>query len=174
MLTTIIGTRPDRAAWLQDSLASVPGDALVVSVPGYEIGKLEYVFCNTNLDRFLFIQDSVTVTPALYAILSKYDASVALLSDPKPFGCYLGVYERRVLSLVGFPKVRSKLEAVQAEATWTERYCQAAGDVPILFPELTDQNAGGPIMRHGRENLVLSNMYITKYKGTWRQDQIAT
>jgi hypothetical protein len=169
---TVIGTSPDRADWAADALRAVPGDALVVAVPGYELGKLQWVVENTRLERFLFIQDSVIVSEALYALLSDFDGSVAFLSDPRLFGCYLGVYERKILEKVGFPNICSKREAVEAEIWWTEAYCREAGEVPVLFPELTDRNAKRHAMRHGRENLVLENQFVTKYKGTWRHDQI--
>lgn len=173
MLTTVIGTSPGRGEWAARAADSVPGDCIVVSCPGYEIGKLEWVVENTNLRRFLFIQDSVVVTPGLYEVLSKYKHSVALLGDPGPFGCYLGVYERWALMNTGFPKITTKAEAVKAELSWTAKYLEVAGDVPVLFPELSDENAGPPVSHLNRRNLVLSNEYVTKYKGTWRHDQIA-
>lgn len=151
----------------------MPGGALLVAVPGFELGKLRWVVENTTLDRFLFVQDSVVVSPALYGLLSDFDGSVALLSDPVPFGCYLGVYERKILERVGFPNICSKREAVEAEIWWTQAYCAQAGNVPVLFPELRDSNAVRHAVRHGRENLVLENEFLTKYKGTWRHDQIA-
>ena len=172
-MITVIGTSPGRSEWAADCLASVPGEALVVSVPGFELAKLRWVLDNTTLERFLFLQDSVTVSPALYARLSDYQGSVALLSDPVPFGCYLGVYERKVLEAVGIPQISTKRQAVEAEIWWTRAYVEAAGQVPVLFPELTDRNAKRHAIRHGRENLVLENEFVTKYKGTWRHDQIA-
>lgn len=172
MLVTVIGSNPERTGWAAEALASVPGEALVVSVPGFELGKLQWVLERTTLDRFLFIQDSVVVSPALYDLLSGFDGSVALLSDPRVFGCYLGVYERKVLERVGVPQIGSKREAVEAEIWWTQAYCQAAGDVPVLFPDLKDSRVTHQTWLHGRENLVLENEFMTKYKGTWRRDQI--
>lgn len=157
---------------MADALAAVPGEALVVAVPGFELGKIQWVVENTTIDRFLFIQDSVIVSPALYASLSHFEGSVALLSDPVPFGCYLGVYERKVLEQVGFPNIRSKREAVEAEIWWTTAYCEAAGNVPVLTPQTCDAKAVKIVKRHGRDNLVLENELFTKYKGTWRGDQI--
>lgn len=150
----------------------MPGEALVVSVPGFELAKLKWVLENTTLTRFLFLQDSVTVSEALYVRLSDFTGSVAFLSDPVPFGCYLGVYEREILEKVGIPNICSKREAVEAEIWWTKAYCEAAGDVPVLFPDLSDRNAKRHSIRHGRENLVIENECLTKYKGTWRHDQI--
>ncbi len=118
------------------------------------------------------MQDSVVVSPALYGLLSDFRGSVALLSDPCVFGSYLGVYERDILVKVGFSKICSKREAVEAEISWTSRYIELAGDVPVLFPELRDSRAGEPVKHFGRENLVLQNEYMTKWKGTWRHDQI--
>lgn len=173
MLLTVIGTTPNRADWAARALASVPGDAIVVSVPGYELGKLRWVVENTSADRFLFIQDSVTVSEGLYDILSNFDGSVALLSDPVPFGSYLGVYERTLLEKVGLPHIESKLESVRAEIWWTGEYRAEAGKVPVLFPELKDNTATRQVFLNGRENIVLENEYFAKYKGTWRHDQIA-
>jgi len=150
----------------------VPGESLVVSVPGYELAKLQWVVENTILGRFLFVQDSVIVSPGLYDRLTAFDGSVALMSDPVPFGCYLGVYERKVLKKVGIPQIASKREAVEAEIWWTKAYCREAGDVPVLFPQLSDANATRHAVHHGRDNLVLENEFLTKYKGTWRHDQI--
>lgn len=171
-MLTVIATSPGREDWAGQALASVPGEALVVSCGGYELGKLRWVTENTNIERFLFIQDSVVVSPALYALLSHYRGSVALLSDPSVFGSYLGVYTREILMQVGFPNICSKREAVQAEISWTSRYVEIAGEVPVLFPELRDSRAGEPVEHLGRQNLVLKNEYLTKWKGTWRYDQI--
>ena len=171
-MITVIGTSPDRSQWAADCLASVPGESLVVSVPGYELTKLQWVVENTILDRFLFVQDSVIVSAGLYDRLTAFDGSVALMSDPVPFGCYLGVYERKVLQQVGIPEIRSKREAVEAEIWWTKAYCAEAGNVPVLFPELSDRNAKRQVEHHGRNNLVLENDFLLKYKGTWRHDQI--
>jgi hypothetical protein len=155
-------------------LASVHGDAIVVTAPGFEIGKLRWVVENTRIERFLFLQDSMVASEALYGLLSDSTGSLALLADPKPFGCYAGVYEAEILKRVGLPNIRSKKEAVEAEIWWTKAYIEAAGDVPILFPELSDRKAEGPVEHLGRQNLVLRNEFFTKYKGTWRHDQIDT
>ena len=173
MLPTVIASSSDRAEWLAACAATVPGDWISVAVPGFELGKLEWVFENTNLDRFLFVQDSVQIrSQALYARLSASTPSVALLGDPRPFGCYLGVYDRKTLAKVGFPNIRSKREAVEAEIWWTEAYVKAAGEVEVLFPGLGDDSAQGPVEYLGRQNLVIGNEYFVKYKGTWRYDQI--
>lgn len=171
-MITVIGTSPDRAKWACDALGATVGDAVLVSVPGFELGKIRWIIENTNIERFLFIQDSVLLSEAFYGRLSAFEGSVALLSDPRPFGCYLGVYERDVLLEVGFPHIGSKLEAVQAEIWWTAEYCATAGEVPVLFPEVKDSNPLRVEHLFGRDNLVLGNEYFTKYKGTWRYDQI--
>ena len=141
-------------------------------MPGFELAKLQWVVDHTDFDRFLFLQDSVTVSAGLYDRLSDFEGSVALLSDPVPFGCYLGVYERKVLNSMGIPQIVTKREAVEAEIWWTQHYVKAAGSVPVLFPEVRDSMAQRVVHRHGRDNLVLENEFLVKYKGTWRHDQI--
>jgi len=41
-----------------------------------------------------------------------------------------------------------------------------------LFPELSDANATRKEMKFGRENLVLENDYLIKYKGDWGQRRV--
>jgi hypothetical protein len=80
---------------------------------------------------------------------------------------YLGVYDRRTLRQVGIPEVHDKATAIRLETEWTRLYCEAAGPVRVLFPDLADRNAVGIEHRNGRDNLVLRNGSLTKWKGTW-------
>lgn len=169
-LTTVVATTPGRERWLAQCLASLFGrDVLVVSLEhGFELGKIEWVYRNTNLERFLFLQDSVEVlSKGFWGRLEEFPSSVALLSDPGVYGSYMGVYERKVLDrFAGWPTVNTKAEAIIHEVSWTRDYADYAGGVPVLFPELTDAN-GHVTEWFGRDNLVLENEYFRKWKGTW-------
>ena len=171
---TVIGSSLGREQWLADSSKSVARQHIVVVSYGYELGKIRWVLDNTNADRFLFLQDSFVLKgDGLFDLLDKFDGSVALFSDPMPYGCYAGVYERSVLERVDEPEVTSKRDAVRLEIDWTKRYVEAAGGVPVLFPNVRDE-LGHMRFHNGRDNLVLENSFMTKYKGTWKEEQLVT
>jgi hypothetical protein len=41
-----------------------------------------------------------------------------------------------------------------------------------MYPELDDANNTGFVKRYGRENMVLENDVMIKYKGTWNWDNL--
>lgn len=171
-MLVVIGSSPGREQWLADASGSIEREHIAVVNYGYELAKIRWVLENTNADRFLFLQDSFIIKDqSFFDLLNLYSGSVALFSDPVPYGCFAGVYERAVLEQVGVPAVASKRDSVQLEVEWCNKYVEAAGGVPVLFPEVRD--ATGFVQSHnGRDNLVLENTFITKFKGTWRVDQI--
>jgi hypothetical protein len=125
---------------------------------------------NTNADRFLFLQDSWKIKDdRFWSLLDELSGSIAITSDPYLFGCYAGVYERKVIDQIGVPIMTDKADSIRHEITWHELYAKAADKVNVLFPELTDSNATEQLELLGRTNLVLENDYIIKYKGTWYQ-----
>lgn len=172
-MLVIIGSSPDRTAWAADAASSLNREHIVVSNYGYELGKIRWVVENTHVERFLFLQDSwVIKSDKFWELLHQTDGSVSLLRDPYFYGCYAGVYESRVIEKIGLPIVESKRDSVRLEVDWHQKYVLVAGEPQVLFPELTDSSATRTEMRHGRENLVLENEFVVKYKGTWRHEQI--
>jgi hypothetical protein len=165
----VIGTGAGREDWWRDCLASLQGQRTVLcSAPGYELGKIRWAYEHLDVDRFWFLQDSVVVhNPAFLDEGLQADGPVSLCMDPALYGMYMGVYDRHTLRQVGIPEVNDKPTAIRLEVEWTRLYCEAAGPVKVLFPDLADRNAVGIEHRHGRDNLVLRNESLTKYKGTW-------
>jgi hypothetical protein len=160
--------------WLADCSASLGRDHIAVVSYGFELAKIAWVMDHTTVDRFLFLQDSWQVkSPAFWDLLEQFEGSVALTRDPYFFGCYAGVYERHVIERIGVPTVKDKADSILLEIDWHRRYVDVAGEPTVLFPELTDANATRIVERHGRENLVLENEFVVKWKGTWGADQVA-
>ena len=154
---------------MADASASIGRDHIVVSNFGYELNKIRWVVENTTVDRFLFLQDSWVVKSATFwDLLADTDGSVALNCDPYFFGCFAGVYESAVVREIGVPVVTDKEHSIRLEVEWHKQYVAVAGEPLVLFPELSDRNASGVVVRHGRENLLLENEFVAKYKGTWR------
>ena len=168
-MLTVIGSSPDRQAWLADCSASLGREHIAVVSYGYELAKIAWVMENTTVDRFFFLQDSwVIKSDKFWDLLDQFEGSVALTRDPYFFGCYAGVYERSVVDRIGTPVVKDKQDSILLEIDWHRRYVEASVEPTVLFPELTDKNAAGVVVKHGRENLVLENEFVMKFKGTWR------
>jgi hypothetical protein len=167
----VIGTTPDRSNWLAECAASIGRPFIAVSNYGYELGKIRWVMENTNIERFLFLQDSVIIkSDAFWDLLEGYDGSVSINQDPTYYGSYMGVYERAILKHLDLPVMETKRDAVTHEVDWARRYIQVGGIVPVMFPTLRDGEEFE--VHHGRMNMVIENDYIKKYKGTWSYDQL--
>jgi hypothetical protein len=165
----VIGTTPNREQWLAQCLKSIQNPVLILSDFTYELGKINWVYNNTNIERFMFLQDSVVIKDNQIFELLNEKGSIALTNDPAPYGMYMGIYERKILSQINIPLPKSKEESIKCEISWTTDYCRMAKNVRIAFPDLTDKNATKKEILFGRENLVLENDFLIKYKGNWGQ-----
>ena len=167
-LVTVVATAPGRGDWVNQCARGLDGhDVYVAGLGyGYELGKIRHIFETTDIDRFLFLQDSAEVlSETFWGRLSEHDGSVGIMSDPAPFGCYMGVYERKYLELMEWPETLAKEDSIREEVLWTRRYAEVSG-ASILFPELRD-SMGYEREHLGRNNLVIENEHFRKWKGTW-------
>lgn len=170
MTPIVICTTPGREMWLADCLASIKRDVIVLSDFTFELGKIDWMIKNTSFDRFLILQDSVVVKDdSFFDKIFEFEGSVSINRDPTWYGSFMGIYERKPLLDVGIPLPKTKKEVVQLEYQWTPQYCAAAGSVIVMFEEFNDRNNKGTTLRHGRDNLILENDYLIKYKGNWGQ-----
>lgn len=166
----VIATTPGRQEWLKQCLNSISKPVLVLSDFTFELGKINWIFNNTKIDRFMFLQDSIIIKDEkIFELLYEDKGSIALTNDPCMYGMYMGIYERHVLEKVDIPIPKSKAESIQYELTWTDAYCKAARNVRLAFTDLTDSRAKRKEVIFGRENLVLENDFLIKYKGNWGQ-----
>jgi hypothetical protein len=175
-MITVVCTTPKREMWLKDCLESI-GDrpVIVLSDFSYEVGKLAFLLKYTKLDKFLLLQDSVVFKDAdkFYELLAQYPNSVSVNYCPRYYGSYMGVYERRILEQVEIPVATCKKDQVVYECTFNDAYvAKAGGAVPVMYPELHDDNNTGFVEHYGRTNMVLENDVMIKYKGTWNWDNL--
>lgn len=185
----VITTSPHTYRWLDDCIASVEklgypillvindetspvnmlrsddGNRICVvnDWNGFELGGImrgaEY------FDEFVHLMDTCVVrNPEMIEKMFQHDGSVYLC---KGFFSYLGKYKSDVLAKVGIPRVENKEMAIHHERYWHERYlaCDRKAiqfDPPL--PITTDLFE----RKYDRQNMVLGNGYITKWKATWR------
>lgn len=167
MIPVVVGTHPDRTAWLRDCLKSIRTTTrrrrvLVHHTGGYELAALRAGI--QKFDRFLFIHDSVTILhPEFWQAIDNFGGP-AWLTAPPPM--HLGIHDRTQLQpvLESYPLEVDKRMSITTE-----------GELPLrlnygtIWPEITDATALRREERHGRDNLVLGNHLFEKHKGNWGQ-----
>lgn len=168
----VISTSRGRSDWLKACIESVGRPCIVVYNDSFELGAINWVFANTKIQRFLYLQDSVQVkSEDFWELLSSTTGSVAIGDSPGPFGSYLGVYERSVLKKVGVPVPSGKTDAVYLETVWARNYELAAGTYTYLFRGFGTSESKEQYL--GRQNMVSENRYLKKFKGTWDPSQLS-
>lgn len=170
MIPVFVGTSSGRDEWLRQFQRSMYQRPFTVvgDEASWELGKIKWIYENTQCERFLFLHDSIEVKDhQFFQLIDRSVGSVAICSDPVPFGMFLGVYERSVLARVRLWQPHSQYESVKAELLWTSLYTHTAEKVSVLFPEFADRNATRIVHKFGRNNLLLENKYLRKFKGTW-------
>jgi len=168
----IIGTRPGRKEQLQNCLSSIITDVpiLIVDCGGYEVGKLKWVLNNTDLDEFIFLQDSVEVkNPKFIDIAFALPQSVSICNYPRLFGCYLGKYKRLVLEKMNLPDIKDKLGSVEYEMQIGLDYSKF--EEPFeLFDDL--HNVENFVDKFGHMVMKIENDYLIKYKSVWNREML--
>lgn len=164
----VVGTSPGRENWIKDFLESIKLPCIVLTVDGYELGKIKWIYENTDLDRFIFLQDSLVIrnNDLLNSVFDS-PGSACLMCDPDHFGSYLGLYERSVLEKVGIPDAHTKRDAIRYEWEWTKKYVAACDN--FSHPLDLNHQIVYTVYKHGRENMLYVNDLYEKWKGDWGQ-----
>jgi hypothetical protein len=168
----IIGTRPDRKEQLQNCLNSftTDHDILIADCDGYEIGKIKWVLNNTDIDEFVFLQDTIEVkNPKFIDICFALPQSVSICNYPFLFGCYLGKYKRSVLEKIDLPDIKDKREAVEYEMQLGLDYCRFERPFE-LFDDL--HNVDNFVEKFGHKVMKIENDYLIKYKSIWNRSML--
>lgn len=129
-------------------------------IGGIKLGMQEF-------DEFFLMHDTLMIkNPKVFDMcFEKEGISVSL---GRTYFMYLGKYLTSILQTLELPVVRKKNDAIEQEMAFNDKYRLASGDnyVEIMKDTVKD----GPVreMRYGRENLIIENEYIKKYKGYWK------
>lgn len=172
----VVSTGRGRGAWVKDCLDSIDrGDVTVaLSASGGELGAIRMIYQQTTWPRWLMLQDSCIVKDStLFDLVDEVDGPLLIAPHPS---MYLAVYERKLLDQIHIPDVQAGIDreiAIAHEGLFMSRYDAVhhttyGADLPVLFPEFRDGNAVRQEWRNGRNNLVLENDFLIKFKGTWR------
>lgn len=189
----IIPTNSDRVdTWLKDCLESLETRRKVIILsrdkpikrhkngfsyvcsPKYTFtsGALFYAKENLDVDEFFILHDSCIVKDnRLWDVVFDGYAgnSVSLSSHPSPIGMFLGKYRMEVVKKLPTKIATTKEEDVTLEEEYNQAYARLDYPVTIDNPlNISDKF----VTRHGRENMMLENKWMIKYKGTWTRGMI--
>lgn len=166
----VIATSSERENWIYDIVKSLSIPFILVSAGGYELGKIQWVYENTNIDRFIFLQDSLVIRDnSLFEKIFNEEGSSCLMCDPSHMGSYLGLYERETLYKTGIPIAHNKKDSIRFEIDWTKEYISNCEK--LNHPIDLDHKIMYTVMKNGRENMVYVNSLYEKWKGDWGQIQ---
>lgn len=180
--------------WLKDCLASLdtkhkvmvvfqgdkPAKGLKIgfdythqALNGYDPGAIVWAMNNLEKDdEFMVLHDSCVVKDnLLFKVVFEgyFEDSVALSTHPTTFGMFLGKYRMKMASQLEPPVAKDKAHGVDLEESWNREYCQL--EQPIVLDNPLTTSDVFEIL-HGRENMILENRWIKKYKGTWKREQL--
>lgn len=87
------------------------------------------------------------------------------------FEMYLGKYDRRILDQMYIPTPFNKAEAVKFEQEWNRAYIKNDPNFKVFHQPLHDVEVFEE--KFGRNNMILENDFIKKYKGSWHLGMIS-
>lgn len=175
MQAIVICTTPTPSPWLPNLLNSLDGydkyPVIIVSNYGYEVGKIRWVVENTTIDEFVLLHDSCEIKDTRLFDLCFKEVGYTVMFDPK-FRSYMGKWRREVLERIGIPRTDTKEGSVSYEESWANKiYLGNERKKKVLFKEGFSRSSIFE-EKFGRNNMVLSNKYIKKWKGTWQRQQL--
>jgi len=171
----VIGSTTRTKDWLQNCLNSFGNynkyPIIVVVNDDFELGKLKWVYENTDIDEFFLLHDTVEIKDtSLFDLAFNYEGSFALSKQPVQMGMFLGKYRREILNKMIIPTTKTKMEAVMQECAFNQEYSILEAKMATIFKPLVNTDVFEE--KFGRNNMVLENDYIKKYKGTWSLEMV--
>jgi hypothetical protein len=177
----VVGRTPDEsgALWAEDLLESLEGGIWPVVVRqtwDFELSSIGWAAgC---FDEFVFLPASTIVKDlSLFDIafeeMAGQSVNLGGVQQGYRFRMFLGKFLASSVVQLGVPHITTKSEAVQQEILWGEAYAKQEETAGRL------QSLGGPldhtdkfIDRHGRNNMVVQNEFLIRFKGTWDSSMI--
>ena len=83
---------------------------------------------------------------------------------------FLGKYRREILNQMSIPLTKTKMEAVLQECAFNEAYSRLEPKMATIFNPLVNTTIFEE--KFGRNNMILENDYIKKYKATWALNMV--
>jgi len=173
MKAIVVLTGKGREKWLNNFESHLPKNKYplrIVTSDNFELGAITDAM--RDYDEFVFLHDTCEVKSSKlfdYSFEELDGQSVSFASHPSPFGMYLGKYRSSILKKITWTLPTNKLEAVESEISFPNSY--ALVEYPVSIPNpLTSSDVFEE--KFGRNNMILENDWLKKYKATWNREMI--
>lgn len=148
---------------------------LVIS-DGSHSAPLEYAQTH-DFDEMLILYDSVEIKDlSLFdLVFETYKGKSVSFSDKPYYMMEMGKVKREPYLKSAFPNLKTFKDVCDIECIFGDIYAKNDGENPIvLFPELMEQERNNPKheIKFGRDNIILENKYLKKYKAHWSMEQV--
>lgn len=145
------------------------GNCILLDEDRFELGAIYEAVHTFDLDEFILLQDTIEVKDVkLFDMAFEQENKTVYFFHR--FMCYAGKYRKEILNKIGIPIVNTKFDSVIQEDLFHKKYFEAEPDAICLFPDLNDTDNFEE--KFGRNNMIIENNFIKKYKGTWNLGMI--
>lgn len=157
------GLAPHRNFW---NKVSDMTNMFMVMENTWELGAIQVMMDETDVDEFFLIQDTMEVIDLNLFWVAFGTLEGKSVSYDETFSHYCGKFRRKILNEMKIPEVRSKVDAIKQEFEFGRAYA-ALDKTLVIDSKFGDFNlANYEEEKWGRNNIVLVGKYILKYKGT--------
>lgn len=177
MQAIIICATTNRLDWLNNCLASFKDynkypiiSLMVNNGKGYIPDFLREIL-KMNIEEFVLLQDSMEIKDAsIFDICFELNKgkSVSLSNTPVAFGSTHGKFLSSVLSKCSIPQLNNKYDDALYEVSFGLEYLKQCEGNAVALADLKHSDKFE--YKFGRNNMVVENEWIKKYKGTWTID----
>lgn len=138
----------------------------------WECGAIASVMYETDFDEFVLLQDTMVINnPGIITTMFDNFPDQSVVFGAR-WACFLGKYRRTILEQIKLPITRTKEQSMYWEVQLPNEYLKFEPEIPMLFQDWGDNQPENKLEeRFGRQNLLIYNPYILKYKGTVASDQ---
>ena len=173
----IVTCNKSNKTFLPDLLQSIVGTKYpiiiynnMVDTNEFEIGAIKFAI-DFGIDEFFLLHDSVIIKniDLFDIVFNKYSGSTVYLGSN--FMSFLGKYRSEVLKTLELPSPKTRLDSCVAEFNFLPKYLDSEPNKVELFPDFWKQPEKFEF-KHGRENMVIDNDYLIKYKGHWTSSML--
>jgi hypothetical protein len=169
-----VAATPHRTDFLANFLSFMreySGKYPIIIYSDYNFSKFDSFMRTTLYDEVLYLADSIEVKDlSLFdLIFEKYKGQSVSFTDVPYFLMGFGKWRRESYIKLPVENQLSYHQGADIEGVKGEKYAEIDGKPVILFPSLMDREHFDPRyeVKFNRENLILENEYIKKYKGHW-------
>jgi len=176
-----VATTPGRVEFLTNFLESMrkyDGKYPLFIESSYEYGWFDFAR-NYEWDELLFLHDSCEIKDydLFDMVFETYKGKSVSFTGIPYFLMGLGKFLRDPYLKASFDTKNAYMDYKDKEFTFGNDYVKYAGEPPVvLFPEFLENEKKDKYRamerKFGRQNIILENQYIKKYKGHWTRKML--